>query len=237
MLSAPPDSFPAPFQQDSPRTPVGPSRPRLFFDRHLSDVSIQTLASINTSILPQYSVESPDAGSDISPDFEVSISPLPAISTEDHLYFTVINSPCTYSPISPVSPFPTAENSSPFQTSSSDTPTPSNNLLPPRYSYINPRHSTIITSHTPDPRRRQPPHEFEYSFPIRANKPWATLKLFTRNSIPGNLHPSPRQPKTPQIWGGELITGTLQFDLDSPQMIQQISITVRTIAINFCRLG
>ena len=68
--------------------------------------------------------------------------------------------------------------------------------------------------------------EFHYSFPIRPKKPWATLHLRTRDAEPGNITPLHVQPKTPRVWSCDLIRGTLELDLDNPQNIRQISITV-----------
>ena len=68
--------------------------------------------------------------------------------------------------------------------------------------------------------------EFRYSFPIRPKSPWATLHLRTRNAEPGNFTPLQTQPRVPRLWSCDPIRGTLELNLDSPQTIQKISITV-----------
>ena len=68
--------------------------------------------------------------------------------------------------------------------------------------------------------------EFRYSFPIRPKKPWATLHLRTRDAVPGNIKPLLTQTRVPRVWSCDPITGTLELDLDSPQAIQQIGISV-----------
>ena len=101
-------------------------------------------------------------------------------------------------------------------------------ISPPRYSYVNPRHS-ILLSWTPsseDPWTESLSKGFRYSFPIKANKTWATLHLDTRDAIPGNHTPLARQPKVPRFWGCEPIAGVLDLDLDNPQSIYEINIMV-----------
>ena len=68
--------------------------------------------------------------------------------------------------------------------------------------------------------------EFRYSFPIRPKNPWATLHLRTRDAVLGNMKPLHIQPRVPRIWSCDPIRGTLELDLDSPQTIQQISVSV-----------
>ena len=68
--------------------------------------------------------------------------------------------------------------------------------------------------------------EFRYSFPIRPKKPWATLHLRTRDVLQGNMTPLHTQPRVPRIWSCDPIRGALELDLDNPQTIQQISISV-----------
>ena len=102
-------------------------------------------------------------------------------------------------------------------------------IAPPRYSYLNPRHSILLTW-TPsaeDPGTESLSNGFRYSFPIKANKTWATLHLDTRDAIPGNPAPSASQPKVPRFWGCEPIAGVLELDLDNPHSINEINIMVR----------
>jgi len=104
---------------------------------------------------------------------------------------------------------------------------------PPRYSLLNPPPSLdlILTwstsTATPlEPEVQGDTPEFRYSFPIRQKKPWATLHLYTRDAVPGNPRPLQSQPMVPRLWGCDPITGTLELDLDGPQSIQQIDISV-----------
>ena len=101
-------------------------------------------------------------------------------------------------------------------------------IAPPRYSYLNPRHSILLTwvPSTGVPGTDSLSNGFRYSFPIKANKTWATLHLDTRDAIPGNPSPSASQPKVPRFWGCEPIAGVLDLDLDNPQSINEINIMV-----------
>lgn len=71
---------------------------------------------------------------------------------------------------------------------------------------------------------------FEYAFPIRPNNSWCTLRLYTENLLSGNpqvtTHQSHHKPKTPKFWGGQIIAGLLELELDRPQTIHCISLTV-----------
>ena len=95
------------------------------------------------------------------------------------------------------------------QTSSSDPRFQNNTREPPSYASLTPAEG-----------------EFRYSFPIRRKNPWATLHLRTRDAVPGNMKPLHTQPRVPRIWSCDPIRGTLELDLDNPQTIRQISITV-----------
>ncbi|KIM35177.1 hypothetical protein M413DRAFT_368864 [Hebeloma cylindrosporum] len=68
---------------------------------------------------------------------------------------------------------------------------------------------------------------FEYVFPIRPSNSWCTLRLFTENLPAGNPRVSHHKPKTPKFWGGQIIAGLLELELDRPQTIQSISLTLR----------
>ena len=91
----------------------------------------------------------------------------------------------------------------------------------------NPRHSMMLTW-TPETSSSYD-HEFEYRYPIRIHKPWATLCLRTRDSVPGNPRPTQNQPKIPHIWGCDPITGVVELDLDSPQTFQEIKLVVGSL--------
>ena len=99
-------------------------------------------------------------------------------------------------------------------------------ISPPRYSYLNPRHSILLTwsPSSEDPQTESQSNGFRYSFPI---KTWATLHLDTCDAIPGNPSPSASQPKVPRFWGCEPIAGVLGLDLDNPVSINEINIVVR----------
>jgi len=85
--------------------------------------------------------------------------------------------------------------------------------IPPQYSP-----ASLKVEHQPDGISVQ---HIEHSFPMRGNKPWATLYTFSRDLG----EPQPKG-KFPRFWGGEAIAGTVDLDLKSPTTIQQISITV-----------
>ena len=75
----------------------------------------------------------------------------------------------------------------------------------------------------------------EHSFPIRSNKPWATLCTFSRDLG----EPQPKG-KVPRFWGGELVAGTVDLDLTTSTTIQQISITVgrsSRLCLCFCLIA
>jgi len=103
---------------------------------------------------------------------------------------------------------------------------------PPRYSLPRPSHSSMLSSRRGSTATRfevdgeSPAHEFRYSYPIRPKNPWATLHLHTRDPTPGVHSKSlQNQPRVPRFWSCDPITGTV-LDLDTPQNIQLISITV-----------
>jgi len=101
-------------------------------------------------------------------------------------------------------------------------------LAPPRYSYLNPRRSILLTwAPSSEVPGIESSNGFRYSFPIKANKTWATLHLDTRDAIPGNPAPSASQPKVPRFWGCEPIAGVLDLDLDNPHSINEINLMVR----------
>lgn len=105
---------------------------------------------------------------------------------------------------------------------------------PPRYSHINPRNSVLLTNHIPVESRSVPRrspdleilHGFKYSYPIKSDKPWAILHLYTRDAEPGNSKPLRSRPKVPRLWGCDPVVGTLELELGVPQTIQHIKILV-----------
>jgi len=90
---------------------------------------------------------------------------------------------------------------------------PRRHSIPPQYSP-----ASLKVEHQPNGISVQ---HIEHSFPMRGNKPWATLYTFSRDLG----EPQPKG-KFPRFWGGEVIAGTVDLDLKSPTTIQQISITV-----------
>ena len=105
---------------------------------------------------------------------------------------------------------------------------------PPQYSHINPRNSVLLTNHIPVESSsvpcRSPDLEilqgFKYSYPIKSDKPWAILHLYTRDAEPGNSRPLKSRPKVPRLWGCDPVVGTLELELGVPQTIQHIKIMV-----------
>ena len=98
--------------------------------------------------------------------------------------------------------------------------------VPPRYSMLTlPQSSSSYDSTSPT--LGDSPHQFRYAYPIRSKKPWATLHLNTRDAIQGNPKPLKSRPGMPRFWGCEPVAGALELNLESPQNIHQISISVR----------
>jgi hypothetical protein len=101
---------------------------------------------------------------------------------------------------------------------------------PPHYSLLH--HQSLMLTRASTATRFEADgdpqaHQYRYSYPIRGKNPWATLHLHTRDATPGNSDSLRIQPRVPRIWSCDPIKGTLELDLDNPQNIEQISITVR----------
>ena len=188
---------PRPSESDGNQAPTIPSR-RGFFGRRLSSASFSSLASVSTvgTFLPTYSLEDPTEVGSI------------ATSSTDRLDTSTVYS----------LPSSTEVESN----ASVDTLRPlsrSSHIAGlPRYSHISPQYSS--TSEW-QPTGGSSLQHIEHSFPIRGNKPWATLYTFSRD-LGG---PQPKG-KVPRFWGGELVAGTVDLDLTTSTTIQQISITV-----------
>jgi len=101
---------------------------------------------------------------------------------------------------------------------------------PPRYSLINPPGELVMNwmaSTATLPEVVANTHEFQYSYPVRLKKAWATLHLHTRDAVlPRNPKPLQSQPRVPRFWSCDPIAGILELDLDGPQKIQQINVSV-----------
>ncbi|KAF8165885.1 hypothetical protein B0H34DRAFT_254666 [Crassisporium funariophilum] len=107
-------------------------------------------------------------------------------------------------------------------------------LRTPRYSYVPPHYSRILGSSSSTLFEVGEVRHFEHSFPIKGNKPWATLHTFSRESIPGTIGGFKAKPRIPRIWGSEPVAGLLELNLEDSQIIQQIKITIRgTIATGY----
>jgi len=225
-------------QAPTPSPSSTASSSRSFLDR-FSRGSFLSLSSIKTS-LPHYEASdsnesrrlgSPASMSNASPTL---YSPVHSDGTWD-MYSgspTAESELWTSPPVSPVQ----------FQVPRNEA------TSPPRYSVINPRNSIILpwiassaiaaASHDPlaGPAPRtdawQASDEFRYSFTINSNRPWATLHLYTRDAVPGNIRPSANQPEVPRIWGCDPIAGMLQLEFETPQTIQQINIMVPSILLS-----
>jgi len=192
----------------------GAGHRRSFFARRLSTASLLTLSSIHT-VLPKYSAVDNDGKSiDPPPAFEESDQPSSNLADQDG--YTA----------SPTSDDWRSQSTSPIVTTA-DAPT-----FPSQDNIVNLHHSilltpTIMDANDPLASRSQPDSsEFQYSYPIRSSNSWATLQLYTRDSVPGNPKPSRLQPKVPQLWSCDPLKGVIQLDLESPQIIQHISVVV-----------
>ncbi|KDR78627.1 hypothetical protein GALMADRAFT_244088 [Galerina marginata CBS 339.88] len=97
--------------------------------------------------------------------------------------------------------------------------------VPPRYSVLSQR---SLSQESPNGIQENTGRShIEHSFPIRNNKPWATLLTFTPKSVPGLVQEPRAKSKVPRFLGSEPITGMIELDLERSQTIQQISITLR----------
>ncbi len=193
---------------------------RSFFARRLSSASLLTLSSINT-VLPQYStIDDNEKGIGAPPAFEEP-DQLPSDLADQDGYH---NQNDGYSAVSDAWH---SQSTSPMVTNAG-IPT-----FPSQANIVNSRHSILLTSDAGDANiplagRSQPDSsQFQYSYPIKSGNPWATLQLYTRDSVPGNPKPSRLQPKVPRLWSCDPLKGVIQLDADSPQIIQHISVVVR----------
>lgn len=91
---------------------------------------------------------------------------------------------------------------------------------PPRYSMILQHRRSSDNTQTmpnPTPSPSQTKHEYHISY---KNKVWAILTIFSRWST--LTHPFP------WFYGNDPVSGTVDFNLDSPQTINSITISVRS---------
>ena len=183
-----------------------------FFARRLSSASLLTLSSVHT-VLPQYSAVDNDERS-----IQVGFDAPPAFEEPDQSLSYLADQ----------------EQDSPL--SNGTRPSTNAPTFPSQDNIVNPRHSILLTptiigvldANTPLAGRSQPDSsEFQYSYPIRSSNSWATLQLYTRDSVPGNPKPSRLQPKIPRLWSCDPLKGVIQLDIESPQVIQHISVVVR----------
>jgi hypothetical protein len=198
-----------------------------FFRNGSSNTSLLSLSSLRT-LLPQYTLfddvqEQPSSTGPVRSFFRdrfrnasrSSFSTLPPQYTD-----TLGESPS-------LSPEVTTENpDSPSYASSSRNSSSGIEILSP--SSLQPRRSMLIRRASIVDFEGDPQSPgFLYSYPIRPKNPWATLHLHTRDAAPGDSTPLQNQPRVPRVWSCDPFTGALQLDLESPQNIRQISITVR----------
>lgn len=104
----------------------------------------------------------------------------------------------------------------------------------PQYTNVNPRFSTILnhasrnTSELPSERTisltRSP--DYEYSYSNQANKPWATLKLYTHDLTLERNNRGYNQPRMPYVGSSEPLSGLIQLDINNPINIHQINLQV-----------
>jgi len=175
-------------------------RPRSsFFRNRFSNASLLSLSSV-MSLLPQYSVDDTLA-------LEESSTSSPTETTTTGNRESLSSAPSSWT---------------------------ASAIEPPCYSLLNPHHLSMLPSRRASTTTgfgvegESHAHEFRYSYPIRPKNPWATLYLHTRDAIPGTHSKSlQNKPRVPRIWSCDPITGVVQLDLDTPQNIQLISITVR----------
>ncbi|KDR84281.1 hypothetical protein GALMADRAFT_237009 [Galerina marginata CBS 339.88] len=94
--------------------------------------------------------------------------------------------------------------------------------VPPRYSTI----STLPVSLTGGLQNGSSPH-FEHAFVIPDANPWATLRIFTQESIAGLLDSPRSKPEYPLFYGDGPVMGVLELELESPRTIRQITVSIR----------
>ena len=176
---------------------ISPPR-RGFFSRRLSSASFSSLASVSTvgTVLPTYSIEDPSEVGSI------------ATSSTDRLDTSTVYSRSSSTDVN--------SNASVDTLTSLSSPPPIAGL--PHYLHIPPQYSSTSEWRPSDNISVQ---HIEHSFPIRSNKPWATLYVFSRDLG----EPQPKG-KVPRVWGGEPVAGTVDLDLTTSTTIQQITITV-----------
>jgi len=191
--------------RNSTRAP-GHAWRRLSLFRRASNSSLNTLSSIKSaqSNLPQYS------------PFDSSITS--AFPTDSEWETDVIISSPESGTIRAES-----ERSSPVM-NGVHVPHAGSSTVPPRYSCILHPPLSLPTAGPNDGAPKRVAH-IEHSFPIRNNKPWATLLTFTSSSVAG-LATDGRVRKIPRFVGNEMVTGMVELDLESTQTVQEISVTV-----------
>ena len=161
-----------------------------------SNVSLLTLSSIRTAILPPYSVV--DAlQALLRPSTQIATSPPDArpswnCTTSGPTSSPNVTEPPRYSLINPPS--------EPIMTWGRSTAT--------------------------QPEVESDTHKFRYSYLIGPKNSWAILHLDTPARVPGKPKALRGKPRVPRYWSCDPITGTLELDLDNTQNIQKINISV-----------
>jgi hypothetical protein len=184
---------------------IAPSQPRRPFN-----ASTTSVASITTS-LPGYSASIttiPRDYSDAQPEEQTESDGAPRsldvpLSDSEPVAPSQPRRPFRPLPQIPLPQIPLSRSSSRTQSS-----------RPPRYS-ISERLSGGSEPH------------IEHSFPLGGPNSWATLYTFTPESIPGLIHDFRSAKRNiPTFIEGRNVLGMLEFDLEAPQTVQQIIVTV-----------
>jgi hypothetical protein len=114
----------------------------------------------------------------------------------------------------------------------------SRDIYPPRYSGVCQRPDSSARQHhrhrrmdgnnySRDSQLAAGSQPFEYHIRTNRDQPWATLKVFSRSSSTSTPSSTVVAPgKMPKFTSKDLVQGCLELNLDSPQSINSISLSV-----------